>query len=85
MIKIYKYGEVPASEIFARENIPTGVEGAVTEIIANVRANGDAALIEYAKRFDKANLTSLEVTKEEIDRKKKIDDDARKLARAMFQ
>ena len=68
MIKIYKYGEVPASEIFARENIPTGVEGAVTEIIANVRANGDAALIEYAKRFDKANLTSLEVTKEEIDR-----------------
>ena len=67
MIKIYKYGEVSPSEIFARENIAANVEGAVSEIIANVRANGDAALIKYAARFDKAILTSLEVTAEEID------------------
>ena len=67
MIKIYKYGEVPSSEIFARDNIAANVEGAVTEIIADVRKNGDAALIEYAKRFDKAELTSLEVTAAEID------------------
>ena len=67
MIKIYKYGEVSPEEIFARENIASNVEGAVADIIANVRKNGDAALLEYAKKFDKADLSSLEVTKEEID------------------
>ena len=67
MIKIYKYGEVPNSEIFARDNIASNVEGIVTDIIADVVANGDAALRAYAKKFDKADLDSLEVTAAEID------------------
>lgn len=67
MIKIYKYGEVPNSEIFARDNIPSNVEDAVAEIIKNVRQNGDKALKEYARKFDKAELSSLEVTENEID------------------
>ncbi len=67
MIKIYKYGEVSNSEIFARENIDAGVEDIVADIIYNVRKNGDKALYEYAERFDKVTLSSLEVTKEEID------------------
>ena len=67
MIKIYKYGEVPSSEIFARDNIASGVEEIVSDIIANVRANGDSALYEYSKRFDKVELSALEVSKEEID------------------
>ncbi len=67
MIKIYKYGEVPNSEIFARDNIASNVEGIVTDIIANVRANGDKALYEYSKKFDKVDLQSLEVSSEEID------------------
>ena len=67
MIKIYKYGEVSNSEIFARENIDAGVEDIVTDIIYNVRKNGDKALFEYAEKFDKVKLSSLEVTKEEID------------------
>lgn len=67
MIKIYKYGEVPNSEIFARENISANVEDIVADIIADVRKNGDKALFAYSKKFDKAELTSLEVTKEEID------------------
>lgn len=67
MIKIYKYGEVPSSEIFARDNIASNVEGIVTDIIANVRANGDKALYEYSKKFDKVDLTSLEVSAQEID------------------
>ncbi len=67
MIKIYKYGEVSNSEIYKRENIASGVEGVVAEIIANVIKNGDKALFEYAKKFDKCDLQSLEVTKEEID------------------
>ena len=39
MIKIYKYGEVPNSEVFARDNIASNVEGIVADIIANVRKN----------------------------------------------
>ena len=67
MIKIYKYGEVSNAEIFARDNIASNVEEIVADIIANVRKNGDTALYEYSKKFDKADLVSLEVTKEEID------------------
>ena len=67
MIKIYKYGEVPNSEVFARDNIASNVEGIVADIIANVRKNGDKALFEYSEKFDKVSLKSLEVTREEID------------------
>ncbi len=67
MIKIYKYGEVSNSEIFARDNISPDVEGIVSGIIANVIENKDAALFEYTERFDKAKLSALEVTAEEIE------------------
>ena len=67
MIKIFNYGEVSNDEIFARDNIAANVEGVVTGIIATVREKGDAALFDYAAKFDKANLTSLEVTQTEID------------------
>ena len=67
MIKIYKYGEVSNSEIFARDNIDSGVESIVTGIIENVRANGDSALYEYCEKFDKVALSSLEVSQAEID------------------
>lgn len=66
MIRILKYGEVKNEDIFAR-TIPTdSVEDAVREIIAKVRAEGDAALFAYEKQFDHADLTSLTVTEEEI-------------------
>ncbi len=67
MIPIYEYGQVPNSEIFARDNIASNVEGAVTEILAQVAVRGDEALREYTLRFDKAELTELEVTEAEID------------------
>ncbi len=67
MIKIYKYGEVSNDEVFARTEIKFDVEGAVSDIIANVKANGDAALIEYCEKFDKVKLDSIEVSREEID------------------
>lgn len=67
MIKIYNYGEVSNDEIFARDNIDAGVADVVTEIIDNVITNGDKALFEYSKRFDRADLTALEVTADEID------------------
>ncbi len=67
MIQILKYGEVANEEIFARAVPTVNVEDIVTEIIENVKANGDKALYEYCEKFDKATLTSLQVTKEEID------------------
>ena len=67
MIKILKYGEVSNDEIFARMTPKTDVSGTVSDIIANVRNNGDKALYEYCEKFDKAKLTTLSVTKEEID------------------
>ncbi|MBQ8237437.1 MAG: histidinol dehydrogenase [Oscillospiraceae bacterium] len=67
MIKIMNYGEVPNEEIFARDNIASNVEGVVSAIIADVRARGDQALLDYTARFDKAALTSLEVSQAEIE------------------
>ena len=67
MMKIYRYGEVSNDEIFARPDMKTGVENVVADIIANVRARGDAALFEYCRKFDKAELTTLEVSEAEID------------------
>ena len=67
MIKIMKYGEVSPDEIFARVEPTVNVERMVTDIIADVRANGDKALYAYCEKFDKAKLTTLLVTKEEID------------------
>ncbi|MBQ2840483.1 MAG: histidinol dehydrogenase [Oscillospiraceae bacterium] len=67
MIKILKYGEVPNSEIFARAEDVRDVSGTVSEIIENVKLNGDAALFEYCEKFDGAKLSSLAVTEQEID------------------
>ena len=67
MIKILKYGEVKPEEIFYRGKTSFDVADIVTKIIENVKQNGDKALIEYAEKFDNAKITSLEVTKEEIE------------------
>ena len=67
MIKILKYGQVKNEEIFARVEPKVDVEAIVAKIIANVAKNGDKALKEYCLKFDKAQLESLEVTKQEID------------------
>lgn len=67
MIKIMKYGTVSADEIFYRGKTSFDVADIVTDIIENVKQNGDKALFEYCEKFDKAKLSSLEVTNEEID------------------
>lgn len=67
MIKIYRYGEVSPDEIFARSTAQADVSGTVSEIIANVIKGGDKALFEYCEKFDKAKLTSLRVTEQELD------------------
>ena len=67
MIKIYDAKSTPIEEILPRENENTmEVESIVRDIISDVRKNGDNALFEYCRKFDKAELTTLKVTDEEI-------------------
>lgn len=67
MIKILKYGEVSNEDIFARAVPTVNVEAVVADIIKDVRENGDSALYKYCEKFDKAKLSSLAVSEEEID------------------
>ena len=51
-------------------------EDTVNEILANVKANGDQALFEYTKKFDRFDLSAenIQVTRQEIDEAyKKLD------------
>ena len=68
MIKIYDYDKLSIDDIFAREEEDTSrLENTVAEIIENVRKNGDAALKEYADKFDGGAPECLEVTEQEIE------------------
>ena len=66
MIKILKFNEVKPKQVFARAENSVNVESIVSEIIANVKRNGDKALFEYCEKFDSAKLDNLQVTQEEI-------------------
>lgn len=66
MIRILKFNEVSNEEIFARVTPDANVYNIVSDIISDVRKNGDSALFKYCKKFDNADLTSLEVTQEEF-------------------
>ena len=67
MIKTYTFSEMKSGDIFSRVEEENRVAAVVADIIKDVRANGDEALIRYAEKFDKATLTSLEVTEAEIE------------------
>lgn len=61
----------PRSEwkALCERNIPddSSIEQSVLEIINRVRESGDAALFDYAARFDRFSGSALEVSKDEID------------------
>ena len=67
MIKILDSAKLSAEAIFQRNNPCANVEDTVTAIIEDVKQNGDEALLRYCKKFDKADLSSLLVSKEEMD------------------
>ena len=52
----------------------------IKPILKNVQENGDQALIEYAAKFDKAELSSLKVSEEEFEEARKTLDPAVKNA-----
>ncbi len=68
MIKIINMADAKKEDILTRDiNTKSGVEDIVSDIIDNVKMNGDKALKEYSLKFDKAVVENLEVTKEEIE------------------
>ncbi len=72
MIPVIRYEEAEAlkARVMNRSQLTNDeVTARVKEIIARVRAEGDAALLDYTERFDHVRLTpeTLQVTREEID------------------
>lgn len=68
MIRLYDFDEVRPEEILNRDiRAEADVEATVDAIIADVRARGDAALIEYAAKFDHAELNDVRVSQAEIE------------------
>ncbi|AAK78913.1 histidinol dehydrogenase [Clostridium acetobutylicum] len=71
IIRIIQDGSLDGEKYFQSLKERQGKENAeiiktVKFIIDNVKENGDKALIEYTSKFDKVELQSIEVTKEEI-------------------
>jgi len=66
-MKILKYSETDQSKLLMRELDEANVTDTVRAIIEDVAKNGDAALFAYSKKFDRAELSALEVTQEEFD------------------
>lgn len=72
MLKIIDWNKADAAarrEALARPRVESAseVEQLARNIIREVRARGDAALLEYAARFDRAQLESLRVAPDEFD------------------
>lgn len=69
-MKIYNYSDLSKAHIqkLVQRNVDPGdeIRGIVEDIISNVRSHGDQALFDYAVKFDKVELKSLSVGKEEI-------------------
>lgn len=66
MIKIVKDVSKTREEVFSVNEKKADVSAIVSEIIKTVRSDGDKALYAYCEKFDKAKLSSLRVSEEEI-------------------
>ncbi len=74
MLKIYEYNSPECGEFLSRlskraESPEAWVIDTVNEILADVKQNGDAALLKYTEKFDKVSLTpkTLEMSKQELE------------------
>ncbi|NGM72270.1 histidinol dehydrogenase [Sphingobacterium sp. SGL-16] len=71
MLKTYTYADLSIADIdklVLRNSDPNqSIQSTVNDIIEDVRQNGDAALINYAAKFDQVQLEKLYLEKEEIE------------------
>lgn len=70
LMKRFNYSELSKADIqkLVQRNVDPAdeIRSVVEDVIHNVRTNGDKALFEYAAKFDKVNLDSLTISKEEL-------------------
>lgn len=68
-MNIYKYPKIEEWDTLIKRPIldKKELENSVSKILLDVKNNGDNALFKYTKRFDKAELTQLRVSKNEIE------------------
>ena len=66
MIRIYMDGELRDDELLKRNAPKVDVSGVVAGILADVRENGDRAVLKYTEKFDGAKLDSMLVSEAEI-------------------
>src|SRR5699024_12377117 len=63
MMKLYRLEDLTPGQVLNRDlRAEQDVEAVVDAIIADVRARGDAALRDYARKFDGAELAALQVS-----------------------
>ena len=68
MMKLYRLEDLTPDQVLNRDlRAEKDVEAVVDAIIADVRARGDDALRDYARKFDGAELDRLEVSQQELD------------------
>ena len=68
MIRIYEFDRLSPEEILNRViQAEEDVGAAVDAVLANVKANGDAALRDYTKQFDGVLLDNLQVSEAELE------------------
>ncbi|MDV0445192.1 Histidinol dehydrogenase [Methanimicrococcus sp. At1] len=65
--KITELSGSESDQLLSRGKGLTDVGSAVDAILENVQKNGDQAILAYAKQFDKAELSTLEVTPDEVE------------------
>ncbi|MDV0447746.1 Histidinol dehydrogenase [Methanosarcinaceae archaeon Ag5] len=65
--KLSDLSESDQKKLLSRNTALSDVEASVDAILKNVRENGDAAILDYAEKFDKAKLSALLVSQKEIE------------------
>lgn len=66
-IKLAPGERLVANQLSRKGVLPQNIVDAARDIVANVRANGDAAVRDYCQRFDGVELQSFRLPQEQID------------------
>jgi len=68
MMQIYEFDKLSPQDILNRDiQAEANVDAAVDAVLADVRARGDAALLDYTERFDGVRLAELRVSEAEME------------------
>src|SRR5690625_4198300 len=79
-MEILRYEQFQMEEATIDFDYIRKIDEVVLDVIATVRKKGDTALFEYAKQFDRVDLTDLTVSEAEFDEAERLVSDAFKAA-----